>query len=86
MTHDEMIALVKAHKEGKEIQLLDPATGEWRSVKWNFGEETFRIKPEPPKPREWWISGSTAFCDKEMALACSEECGGPVYHAREVLP
>lgn len=49
MTHDEIIAVVKAHKEGKEIQYKG-ASGIFEKMPWdwsfNFASYTYRIKPE----------------------------------------
>lgn len=54
MSHDEMIALIQAHKEGKEIQYF--RGGDWRNIRsispdasFNFGIYNYRIKPEEPK-------------------------------------
>jgi hypothetical protein len=50
MTHDEMIAVIEAHKNGKIIQyqrfngLFADTAGD---PSWNFNCETYRIKPEP---------------------------------------
>jgi hypothetical protein len=49
MNHDEMIKVIQAHKEGKQIQFLD-SLNEWcdnDSPSWNFHSITYRIKPEP---------------------------------------
>jgi hypothetical protein len=50
MTHDEMIAVIQAHKNGKIIQYLRP-NGLFADTavdpSWNFNRETYRIKPEP---------------------------------------
>jgi len=54
MTHDEMIAVIAAHRDGKQIQfqsMLDEtawheyAAGEAPS--WDFMRRRFRVKPEP---------------------------------------
>ncbi|MEY2500556.1 MAG: hypothetical protein QOI07_890 [Verrucomicrobiota bacterium] len=61
MTHDEMIAVIQAHKDGKIIQALPGSSrGPWVDVvgnapSWSFDAVDYRIKPEPPKPREWWV-------------------------------
>lgn len=50
MTHDEMIAVLKAAQEGKKIQWLN-ADGEWKTTpnpKWNFRKYEYRVKPETP--------------------------------------
>lgn len=53
MTHDEMIEVIQAHKEGKAIErddLLCVGT-EWermpRDGKFNFATFRYRVKPEP---------------------------------------
>lgn len=56
MTHDEMIAVIQAHKDGKEIQYRHKSGGEWRKsenagfLDWNFQVAEYRVKPEL---REW---------------------------------
>lgn len=59
MTHDEMIAVIQAHKAGKAIEVRDRGwpIAHWGASdpNWNFLCYDYRIKPEPPKPREWWI-------------------------------
>lgn len=60
MTHEEMIAVIAAHRDGKTIQFqpVDIECG-WQDtgpdVVWSFNTDNYRIKPEPPKPRELWI-------------------------------
>lgn len=57
MTHDEMIAVIQAHKEGKRIEfnarrLIFP---EWllcREPAWDFSTYDYRIAREP---RKMWI-------------------------------
>lgn len=57
MTHDEMIAVIQAHKNGKRIQYQDiyGSNHAWRDVIdepcWSFAANNYRVKPEP---REWW--------------------------------
>lgn len=49
----------------------------WRGGHWGDkgeGEEfdtwyTYRVKPQPPKPREKWVFASWAYDDKDMARA-----------------
>ncbi len=58
MTHDEMIAVIQAHKDGKQIQRRFNGAGSfpWEDLKvgdyWNFTDWDYRIKPEEKKPRE----------------------------------
>jgi len=60
MTDDEIITIVTAHKEGKQIQLRCSNIPEWTDVvrnepSWNFEMIEYRVAPEPRKPREWWV-------------------------------
>lgn len=54
MSIDEMIAVLQAAKEGKQIQMRSDADSEWADMMdvsdWSFPIE-YRIKP-----REWWFS------------------------------
>ena len=56
MTNEEIIAVVKAAEEGKQIQQMskDSKRLEWHDVdnpNWNFYVLDYRVKPEPPKPK-----------------------------------
>lgn len=58
MNHDDMLAVIKAHKEGKPIEwrLVDRDT--WRdfaadSLHFNFSSYEYRIKPVP---QEVWVN------------------------------
>jgi hypothetical protein len=51
MKHDEMIAVIKAHKEGKVVQYreVNSEKDEWvdaTTPAWNFYECDYRVKPE----------------------------------------
>jgi hypothetical protein len=52
MTHDEMIAVIQAHKEGKTIEYLG-ASGIFKEMPahlaFNFASLKYRIKPEPTR-------------------------------------
>lgn len=56
MTHDEMIEVIQAHKEGKQIQFNHHRSGDsWGDTNpplWNFELNNYRAKPEP---REFYI-------------------------------
>lgn len=62
MRHDEMIAVIQAHKEGKPIQFRLPGSY-WTDSPghlehgpyFDFDQFQYRIKPDPRKPREWCI-------------------------------
>ena len=50
MTHDEIIAVVTAHRDGAEVEYQSHG-GKWRSVNpplWEFAACNYRVKPEPP--------------------------------------
>lgn len=65
MTHDEMIAVIQAAKEGKEIEWKyvgqndgwNPLVGSTQGqVYFDFRSMEYRVKPEPVKPRQLWIN------------------------------
>ena len=54
MTHDEIITVVQAHKEGKQIQCNHRRRDSWDDTDpplWNFGFNDYRVKPEQ---KEFW--------------------------------
>ncbi len=88
MTDDEIISVVQAHKEGKEIQVN--SNGTWRSVMghpvWNFPEHEYRVAPEPRKPREWWLNDQNLlFADEHTARSLSTNTYYDPIHVREVI-
>ena len=66
--------LVKALKEGKTIQGWSDISDRWESLSEPafdaWPPEKFRIKPEPPKPREWTVSITNCYHDNSTG-----ECG-----------
>ena len=56
MTHDEMIAVIHAHKDGRHIQFqkkdLSFCDVPDNRPYWNFANEIYRVKPEP---RSLWV-------------------------------
>lgn len=65
MTHDEIIALVQAHKEGKTLQAFDGPDRhrKWVDIKTGSISEILRvfpfglrIKPESIAPKEIWVN------------------------------
>ncbi len=69
MSHDEILAVVQAHKEGKQIQVrsifVEDGEG-WRDCgtpqmaglsipSFDFSRKQYRVKSEPRKPMEAWI-------------------------------
>jgi hypothetical protein len=55
MTHEEMIAVIQAHKEKKQIELrIKNFSNEWiptTDPTWDFNKCDFRIKPEQ---KQYW--------------------------------
>ena len=89
MTDDEIIAVVQAHKVGKVIEWSYKAGTRWQqalSPVWNFDSLDYRVKPEPPKPREFWIEerfGYVHALHNNLKPALRE--GSLFTHVREVL-
>lgn len=91
MTHDEMISVIQAHRDGKDVQLRWRDNGlVWITVKahpnWHFDRADYRIKPEPPKPREWWLRNRECGCCWNVSDSPFLDPGYPGIHVREVLP
>lgn len=60
MSEKEIIEVVQAHMEGKQIQVSNDQGYSWIDAPleppcWNFSTRNYRIKPEPRKPREWTL-------------------------------
>lgn len=54
------------------------------SPSWEWGA-TYRVKPQPPKPREWRVVGCILFDDPEIAADFAEQSGRPIIRVREVV-
>ena len=59
MTHDQMIALIEAHRDGQTIQYRLSPKAEWRdrhlkSLDFDFSDVEYRIKPEPLTLDQCW--------------------------------
>jgi hypothetical protein len=52
------------------------------------GSSTYRVKPAPPKPREFWITGEFHHETEQSAVKWVQKYpeDGPFIHVREVLP
>lgn len=52
-----------------------------------YVENAYRVKPQPPKPREWWIvGGCSAYKSKTAAVNAVQSFIPPsIVHVREVL-
>lgn len=67
--------------------------GVWQDLTWGFNWMTFhvyRVKPEPPKPREWWINMyedecSYRYLTRHDADASASPNRIECVHVREVL-
>lgn len=77
MTHDEMIAVIQADKDGIAVQSrwIGDSDDSWIHGKtgrfiWDFSEYEYRIKPEP---RSLWVvrfqSGNIASCHESRLEA-----------------
>ena len=91
MSHDEMIAVIQAHKEGKKIQARAAMTNnDWRDTDnpfWDFHYLDYRVSPEP---REWWVTPDLRmFAEQEEACSHAyDHCKHsktPIIRVREVL-
>lgn len=62
MTHDEMIAIIQAAKEGKKIEVLyaPSSWGPCDGIRFNFVKYTYRIKPQSLRG-EGWINPDNIF-------------------------
>lgn len=95
-THEEMIAVIQAHKEGETVEFRQRARSQWldcREPIWDFSDFDYRIKPTPPKPREWQISpisppSEIAHTDPpvQYGVITGPRLDGRFMTVREVLP
>ena len=44
-----------------------------------------RLKPQPPKPREWWVSGGNCLWNTREEAEYADNHAGNVVHVREVI-
>lgn len=98
MSADEMIAVIQAHKNGKMIERRPKDVRDWSDETgpvWDFFSSDYRIKPEPPKPREFWLNryelGRPAFYGHTSlgaaeAFASMSGTRVEVIHVIEILP
>jgi len=80
---DESQAALMAH--GGPYECWSPRQKSWEDVEASFYSATvYRVKPAPPKPREWWITAGNCVWDTlDEAMAAK---GGVPVLVREVLP
>ena len=62
MTPDEMIAVIQAHKEGKqlEVNLLNTDDSDCGWMLYSYSGFDFKLLRYRVKPREWWIEPRAA--------------------------
>ena len=90
MNTKEKIAVMQAHLGGNTVQAARIGEGDWRPVPvepiWDFASYSYRIKPEPRKPREWTLSEPVIGCVTRMAFpSYDSEYGFAGILVREVL-
>lgn len=94
MTDDEIIEVVQAHKDGKLIECRlkdrDIDVGWYEVPKnysiWNFQQCHYRIKPEPRKPREWWLRiGGINGLEIDGFIVKPQSFGEEIVCVREVI-
>lgn len=87
MTHDEMIAVIAAYRDGKVVEFRQYGMSDWKPIKgcagWDFHTYQYRIKPEP---REWYMvvfedGSSLGYSDEDSAKRQDSK----VIRVREVL-
>ena len=95
MTDDEIITVVKAHKEGKRVQFkykpTEDSDYEWFDVDhtqiWFFDKYEYRVAPEPRKPREWvcFVDKNGVLREYEHAMTLQELNNPDTVRVREVI-
>lgn len=94
----EFLPIIQGYAEGKEVEWQyrnDPSRDRWHhdpNPVWNE-LYSYRIKPEPPKPREWWQVMQNGFslgvyeCENDaLNFRFRNNLDAIVIHVREVLP
>ena len=70
MTHEEMIAVIQAHKEGKQIQYRRGENMQWLDCtpQWDFVLFDYRIKPAEPKKVKMfcWLHRGALYWNEEV--------------------
>lgn len=91
MTHDEMIAVISAHRDGRPIEWKPNGGSNWfevepnaKSMNWNFLANDFRIKPQP---KEFWVYRRASSLGEWNVLTYNPARNTEVeiIHVREVL-
>jgi len=85
MTHDEMIAVIQAHKDGKGIEARMIDCGDTWGLqnndvfKFDFSNVEYRIKPYPPKPRPMTFDEAIKFVRANPRFELLDSQGDDVY-------
>lgn len=90
MTPEEKGALLLAYHEGKVIEHTIWSSKEWFEAKkgvhsplsWH-DDLAYRVKPEPKKPREFWLVNLEAFTSEWEAKQAQDVRGGVIIHVVE---
>ena len=77
---------LKAHGGPYEVYMSHPAIWTECQPAW-YGGLAIRVKPAPPKPREWWLSlDQKTQMFFQQSTPSNIDVAGPWIHVREVLP
>lgn len=74
MTHDEMIEVIAAHRDGKQIQYRLKPKGPWRdrtlsNADFNFTDTAYRIKPEQLTLKGcWWQAWGSSLITEHVLI------------------
>lgn len=71
MTDEEIIAVVTAHKEGKQIQQRSKGAKTWNDTdnpNWNFYVLDYRVKPEGSRYRPYRTAFEFVVAQKEHGM------------------
>lgn len=85
LTAEEKGALLLASHEGKTLQYWKRGTGGWEDCLpvVIHKHEFYRVKPEPKKPREFWLVNLEAFTYEWEAKQAQDVRGGVIIHVVE---
>ena len=88
----ELLPVITAWADGKQIEWLNNETGKWMSFElehWPFFEEPHKWRIEP-EPRRWWIwfpaNGSGIIAELDDGPPRVRAKGDILVHVQEILP
>lgn len=91
----ELLPVMQAFADGKTLEYRLSENHPWStlSAPWWVSTGDYRIKPEPPKPREFWVNiypdelrPARAYANKYRAQVYRADGCSETVHVREVLP